>query len=218
MQILPILRYPTPQKKTGAVVDNIWYPKITAYSWEDGPPSSRINDVAIDKDKTIWFATRSGLSHYVDGAFINYVPYETGLPKEDVTAIYIDDNGDKYIGMVKGVVKYDGVSWESIKNAPFDSHPINKMAKDKAGHLWVWYNPEGEYVNNALCYYTGSKWESVSDYYFRSFFCDNLKNIWLCDNSTLKRFDGAPPGKPILIQIIVHSVISIRTARETCFL
>jgi ligand-binding sensor domain-containing protein len=66
----------TTEKKMWAGTENGLYVRTntswTNYNTSNGLPDNLILSLAEDKDLTIWIGTNKGVSHFVNGAFVNF--------------------------------------------------------------------------------------------------------------------------------------------------
>ncbi|MDP2303796.1 MAG: two-component regulator propeller domain-containing protein [Ignavibacteria bacterium] len=67
-----------------------------------------INKITSAVDGTLWVGTSTGLYHFVNNNWITYSVQNSGLPNNSVTAITIDNEGNKWAGGSSGLAKYIG--------------------------------------------------------------------------------------------------------------
>ena len=86
----------------------------------------------------IWAATEGGLVR------LNTITHEreffnkanSGLPSNNITAVAVDKNGNKWIGTSRGLVKYDGSTWIRISDLKLTALTVDSLGG-------VWYAVEG---------------------------------------------------------------------------
>jgi len=80
----------------------------------------------------------------------------SGLPGNEVNAMVIDNNGNKWFGTVfHGAAKYDGENWEvfNTTNSELPDNYINAIASDQGGNLWF------ATQNGGVAKFDGVNWE-----------------------------------------------------------
>jgi ligand-binding sensor domain-containing protein len=74
---------------------------------------------------------------------VSWTVYNTsnsGLPSNDVRAIAIDGQGNKWIGTPNGgLAKFDGVNWTvyNTSNSGLPSNSVHAIAIDEQGNKWI---------------------------------------------------------------------------------
>src|SRR4026207_2121723 len=71
--------------------------RFTTFPTADGLSSNFVTVIHEDRAGTLWFGTRRGLNHLVDGKFITFGK-EHGLARESISAIHEDAEGVLWIG------------------------------------------------------------------------------------------------------------------------
>lgn len=80
----------------------------------------------------------------------------SGLPGNEVNAMAIDDNGNKWFGTVfDGAAKYDGSNWEvfNTANSELPDNYINAITIDQSGSIWF------ATENGGAAKFDGTSWE-----------------------------------------------------------
>ena len=132
----------------------------TNSEWLLHPIAEDANAIAIEGD-TIWVGTKDGLFQFerTNSITLNdfYNTTNSGLPANEINAIVIDNNTDKWIATFKGLVRYDGINWEVYRtdNSPLSSNCIEVMVKDSNGNIWIGVN---NYPGWRLVKYDGTDW------------------------------------------------------------
>jgi ligand-binding sensor domain-containing protein len=108
-------------------------------TWEALPPvdpSRRawVIDLAVSPDDEVWaaFDAPPGLFVYRDGEWKETL----GSDDERVTTLLFDSQGDLWARHKKGLLHYDGETWQHIKSA-FPLGDVSAIAKDRQGRIWV---------------------------------------------------------------------------------
>lgn len=117
------------------------------FTTTDGLASDFVTSITFEKEKNIWFGTRTiygnngkGISMF-DGTTWTTFSDDDGLPSNNVNAIVIDDKGNKWLGTDGGVVKFDGYSWILFLNLfKIPVVKINAIAMDFNKNYWFGSN------------------------------------------------------------------------------
>jgi ligand-binding sensor domain-containing protein len=109
------------------------------YTTADGLANDYIYDI-IEVNGTsgseTWAATYGGISVFRNGQWVNYTT-ANGLPSNRVDKIALDGSGAVWASTSGGVVKYNGISFESV-NAPFGNTNISgAMTSTVDGSIWL---------------------------------------------------------------------------------
>jgi ligand-binding sensor domain-containing protein len=168
------------------------YPYNPSDSWIAHGASS----VAVDHKGNIWFAFsyRGGLVKYDGSSLTGY----TGLPENRVTAIAVDGEGNKWIGMEPGLAMFDDSIWTVYH--PGDYAPVDDPNRGNYGYLSCiaidssgnkWFGTWG-----GLFKYDGITWtvfnSSNSELHggVYSLAADDNGNIWVGTTNGLAKYDG----------------------------
>jgi hypothetical protein len=182
--------------------------KWTVYNTSNsGLPGNYVRAIAIDEQGNKWIgvyyysASRiyigEGLVKF-DG--VNWTVYNTwnsGLPDNDVNAIAIDGQGNKWIGTDRGLAKFDGVNW-TVYEWPFRStisERVRAIAIDKKENsIWVGtqtYISGGFDVKGCLAKFDGVNWTLYDYFDVRAIAIDGQGNKWIGTwGAGLVKFDG----------------------------
>src|SRR5262249_338863 len=69
------------------------------YTTRDGLSANRIRAIADDPAGNVWIGTETGgLNRWRDGQFTAVKKSDTGLPSDNVSSLYVDDDGVLWIG------------------------------------------------------------------------------------------------------------------------
>jgi len=104
----------------------------------DSFPRSRINDIAVDKNRNLWFATRNqGLIKVTNNKVTKQLTIKNGLRSNNINSIDIDSYGNVWIATESALSKYDG---KEIINYTIDeglpSNNIGDLIVDNKGFVW----------------------------------------------------------------------------------
>ncbi|HEX2933951.1 MAG TPA: two-component regulator propeller domain-containing protein [Bacteroidales bacterium] len=98
--------------------------------------------MAVDHSNNLWIGTSGYLYQYnLNTRVGNSYSQSNGLPKSpDISAIYVDANNYKYIGVLnQGITMFkDQLSPNSVRHYPLLSNTTPRcMVKDDKGYLWI---------------------------------------------------------------------------------
>ena len=105
-----------------------------------------IIDIEVDKDGNAWAAHHKDIKAGRLGGFTKFDGEKwtqiklTGLPDDEISNIYIDDQNRKWIGTESGLGQFDIITNLYVYSSfthPLVSNRIKKTIKDKAGNMWI---------------------------------------------------------------------------------
>jgi len=104
--------------------------------------SGKIITEIIEEGNYLWIGTTGGIVklHKQTGQTEFFNKSNSGLPDNDVNAITVDEEGNKWIGTWGGgLAKFDGVSWTvyNTSNSGLPDNYIIAIAIDKEGNKWI---------------------------------------------------------------------------------
>jgi hypothetical protein len=146
----------------------------------------------MDKETNGLERVEEGLLKF-DG--VNWTVYNTsnsGLPSNDVSAIAIDGQGNKWIGTGWGLAKFDGVNWTVYKtsNSGLPGDWVWAIAIDGQGNKWIGTDGGG------LAKFDGVNWtvyntsnSGLPSDYITAIAIDSLGNKWIGTGGGLVKFD-----------------------------
>ena len=118
-----------------------------------------------------------------------FVPYESrtwkvsdGLPGSTITDIIQDDSGYLYIGTYEGLVRFDGIEFQTMSRGQDEKYEFSSarsLFKDSSGKLWVGSNDEGIFClhhNGKIDKYTTA--DGLPNNSIRSISEDENGDIW----------------------------------------
>ncbi|MGD0342520.1 MAG: two-component regulator propeller domain-containing protein [Bacteroidales bacterium] len=147
-----------------------------------------VNAVAQDGSGNVWLGTNSGLYKYTGTHFTSAsIPYLTasgGLPKNKITALFVDSKGRIWIGYYYGkTVSY--LSGSTINQVSLmdgsDSTIVWAISEDKKGDIWFATDSYGLIRYDGVVphsYKTYNYPNDIKENYFASICNDKDGNIW----------------------------------------
>ena len=84
----------------------------------------------------------SGLNCFKDGKFISYQASENGLPGNDISCLYLDQDGDLWVGTSgHGLARFHKGKWTRYSTGNgLASNSISYIIEDDEGDLWIGSN------------------------------------------------------------------------------
>ncbi|HUU29277.1 MAG TPA: MFS transporter [archaeon] len=170
----------------------------TGYNTDNGLADNWVNDIAIDHEGSLWFATwGKGVSKFDGTGWTTYTD-SAGLADNNVYAIAVDPEGNKWFGTENGVSRFDGVSWITYtKEDGLADNGVRAVAVDRDGSLWfaAWkkFGVEGQGVSR----FDGTGWTTytdsseLADNSVYSIAVDPEGNLWFGTTEGASKFDGA---------------------------
>lgn len=159
----------------------------------------------IDDGSFIWATSIRGGVIKIDknSRQITYFNKENSeLPDDNVTAIAIDKNGNKWFGTWGGLAKFDNTNWTiyNVSNSGLPNNIIYAITIDTIGNLWI--GTESDYINiGGLIKFDGNNWTvyNPSELGLRKYdiiyriAIDANNNKWIGTPSDIVKFDGTNP-------------------------
>ena len=156
---------------------------------------SGVNATAFDSNGDKWFASPLGGVTHFDGTTFTVYDTSNGLLSQNVTALLIDNQDNKWIGTGSGmsVLNASNTSFTQhtrmyIMPPPDTLNPVVDIAMDSYGRIWaaiyVGYLAEG-----GIAYWDGNQWEDfhVSDGLagpnVRGLAIDSEDNVWVATST-----------------------------------
>src|SRR5687767_4350082 len=120
-----------------------------AQKWENYTYSlERINCIAFDDD-TVWIGSQGGVAKFLkDGTKLATYTHADGLAANNVNAIAIDQDGNKWFGTGNieysspqdgGISKFDGERWTTYNtyNSQLPGNTIRAITIDANNNKWI---------------------------------------------------------------------------------
>ena len=173
---------------------------------------SGVNATAFDSNGDKWFASPLGGVTHFDGTTFTVYDTSNGLLSQNVTALLIDNQDNKWIGTGSGmsVLNASNTSFTQhtrmyIMPPPDTLNPVVDIAMDSYGRIWaaiyVGYLAEG-----GIAYWDGNQWEDfhVSDGLVgpnvRGLSIDSEDNVWVATSTGVSKISSIPSSlNPISI-------------------
>lgn len=143
---------------------------------------TQIKALQFDKKGNLWIGTSNA------GVLI-YNPASDKLingfnQQSDIRSFYLDEDGTMWIGTVRGLYKSDSpestVRANDINSKLWDS-VIKKIARDKAGYLWIGTLGKGAFVfdssNNLVAHFMAN--EGLNSNAINDIYADNAGDVWV---------------------------------------
>ena len=165
---------------------------------------SGVNATAFDSNGDKWFASPLGGVTHFDGTTFTVYDTSNGLLSQNVTALLIDNQDNKWIGTGSGmsVLNASNTSFTQhtrmyIMPPPDTLNPVVDIAMDSYGRIWaaiyVGYLAEG-----GIAYWDGNQWEDfhVSDGLVgpnvRGLAIDSEDNVWVATSTGVSKISSIP--------------------------
>jgi len=165
---------------------------------------SGVNATAFDSNGDKWFASPLGGVTHFDGTTFTVYDTSNGLLSQNVTALLIDNQDNKWIGTGSGmsVLNASNTSFTQhtrmyIMPPPDTLNPVVDIAMDSYGRIWaaiyVGYLAEGGVVM-----WNGNQWEDfhVSDGLVgpnvRGLSIDSEDNVWVATSTGVSKISSIP--------------------------
>lgn len=158
------------------------------YTTEAGLPSNWVNDIKIDHNGDVWFATTEGLARF-DGQNWSTYTSADGLIPYSIYTIWIDKDNSMWVGGLMGVSFWDGKTWHSFSR---DFFPITEtLSIDVSPDGTVWFGTE-----DGLVRFDGTNWKSfvredgLPNTWIYGLAAASNNDIWIRTSGGLTYFDG----------------------------
>lgn len=153
-----------------------------------------INDIAIDAQGDVWFATTNfGIVHYNGSKWKNYRTSNSSIPDNYISTIDFDSKGNMWISTSGGIVKYDGknfITYDTSRGIP--ANEIRCLAVDKNDNIFfIISRVSGIFKYDGNEWYTYQKKLTDSTFlFFNNISIDNKNNIWNASELGIFKLDG----------------------------
>lgn len=174
---------------------------------------SGVNSTAFDSNGDKWFASPlGGITHFDGVTFTNY-DTSNGLLSQNVTALLIDNQDNKWVGTSSGMSVLDASNTSFTQHTrmyimppPDTLNPVVDIAMDSYGRIWaaiyVGYLAEG-----GVAMWDGNQWIDfdVSDGLVgpnvRGLAIDSQDNVWVATSTGVSKISAIPTA----INTILHT-------------
>lgn len=156
-------------------------------------PLSDLNcsQIIVESDNSYWLLTESNEIRRSSKSFRFLFTQISGLPKENISTIFIDNNSSLWIGTEgRGLIHFLGTAFTKYTNV---EAPVLSINQDKQGRFWMGT------LNDGLFYFQNGIWARYENEFLRdnSVWCsvnDPYDGIWFGTNTGLLNIQN---GKPI---------------------
>lgn len=141
------------------------------YSLEEGLPQSEVTSLAEDQFGYIWLGTNGGGLSRFNGKTFEVFTRKDGLPDNIILGLHHDEDYNLWIGTPKGIIKYDGMQYQSVILTDTTTFGDNITFYETNGELCILaYLVSGQ---RKLFRVTDQGLESISDRYKQELHDDN---------------------------------------------
>jgi ligand-binding sensor domain-containing protein/serine phosphatase RsbU (regulator of sigma subunit) len=158
-------------------------------------PDNSVNDIYVDREGNVWFATISGVSKFGKKPFEIYNE-EFGLPQKEILAVLADTKGKIWIGSYLGLARLDPdmniITNFDIKNPV--SQDIFSIFEDNESNIWLGtYMGLTRYGNGRFNLIRDTIWdlEGEANNFAYDFLEDLNNNLWIAHSYGVSRYDGS---------------------------
>ena len=103
------------------------------------PLPDSVSAMAEDRRRTLWFASPGAGLAALDSARTAWTAHSqaTGLPSNDVRALFVDASGELWAGTAAGAARLTGGGWTIYPLAAGPPAEVQRFTEDAGGRLWV---------------------------------------------------------------------------------
>lgn len=138
--------------------------------------------ILMNSDNNYWLLTESNEIYRSSKAFSFLFTQKSGLPKENINTIFVDQNSNLWLGTEgRGMIRFLGSAFAKYSNV---EAPVLSVEKDKQGRFWLGT------LNDGLFYFQNGNWARYEHELLRdnSVWCsleDSFHGIWFGTNTGL---------------------------------
>tara|TARA_Y100001935_G_scaffold254275_1_gene262783 strand:- start:54327 stop:57344 length:3018 start_codon:yes stop_codon:yes gene_type:complete len=100
-----------------------------------------INDIMVDTEGGIWFATTGELIYYKNGTYKKFKADTDDYWKSDLIYLYQDSRDEIWVGTRNGLARFDGDSVRHIdEDLDLEGEQVYEIIEDNLGNLWLGTN------------------------------------------------------------------------------
>lgn len=167
------------------------------YDIEHFSPTNAVWDIEEDGNY-LWVATYGGIlkRHKATGQIVAKYNMNNGLPRNRVTDIEIDANGNVWAACERALAKFDGIKWTIYNSKNTQGaliEDVSRLMVDWYGNLWV-----GSYWSSRLVKFDGTNWTVQLDGNktnwgsgILSMELDAYNTMWIGTKNGLIKYDGS---------------------------
>ena len=158
--------------------------KTEEYTFNNLNSNININDIAVDHDGMAWIATTNGIMFIENNSLTSY----DNSDYQQVIAVEIDKNNNKWFITDGIAIRYDGENWQefSVSNG-LPAGTLTSLIIDKEDAIWIGTRKKG------IISFDGNVW-SLHDMYYPHVIAstvDNENRVWFGDKQgRVYSYDG----------------------------
>jgi len=134
---------------------NITTNQVKVYTVKDGLINNYVQTIIQDRQGSLWFGTREGLSCYTGRSWKTYTR-DDGLLSNNILSIMQDNHKCFWFGTAEGASRYDGKIWTSYAKAEgMAGYAVKAIKKDNHGDIWF-------ATTDGISRYNGKEWTTYS--------------------------------------------------------
>jgi ligand-binding sensor domain-containing protein len=127
----------------------------TTFMTVDGLSDDTVNEIQIDKNGTVWFATPGGLARY-DSQNWDVFTVDDGLVDNLVLSLVIAPDGTVLAGTASGISFFDGHNWHALQTDDrLPSNQVNGIDSTPEGVVWL-------ATDRGAAAFDGSMWQAFT--------------------------------------------------------
>lgn len=121
---------------SGGGVNRIEAGRITAIGKAEGLPTLEASSLYEDRDGAIWMGTYTeGAARWRKGRIERFGTAQ-GLPSPDIRTFFQDKSGTLWAGTKSGVARFNGKTFEAVKEAGAPTEGVAAILQARDGALW----------------------------------------------------------------------------------
>ena len=162
-----------------------------SYDLSEGLPEGYVRSIVQDREGSLWFGTRSGVSRY-DGQTWTTFGKGDGLASNSISSILRDREGHLWFGTDdSGVSRYDGEIWTTFsKDDGLASNSISSILQDREGHWWFGTDGGGVSRYDGRVWTTYSTEDGLAHGSVHAVLEDRGGHLWFGTRNGVSRYDG----------------------------
>jgi ligand-binding sensor domain-containing protein len=126
--------------------------------------------------------------------FTVYDMSNSPLPDNNVYALAVDGNGNKWIGTDLGLAVFDNTNWTvyTTSNSGLPNNSVRAIAFDSAGNAWIgtYFGGLAKFDGSTWTVYTTSNSGLPSDF-VKCIDLDSMNNVWVGTDFGFAKFNGS---------------------------
>ncbi|HEY0564298.1 MAG TPA: two-component regulator propeller domain-containing protein, partial [Terriglobales bacterium] len=131
----------------------------------------------------VWVGSTNGVSHIDAQRRVTSFDAQSGLPSNNVTALYADRSGTIWIGTARGIARFAAGRVEAISpREGFAANSITSFLEDREGSLWIATETSGLALLRDRNFVTYTTRDGLADDNITSLTQDASGTVWLGSN------------------------------------